>query len=46
LKTNRFFVPLLICVIVFLAGVCAYQQRIIAEQSFEIRWLMANPARK
>jgi hypothetical protein len=45
-KQNRFLVPLLLAVIVLLSGVCVWQQRIIAQQSFEIRWLLANPARK
>ncbi len=46
MKQSRFLVPLLLFVIVILTGVCIYQQRLIAQQSFEIRWLMANPARK
>ncbi len=42
MKTNRLFVPFLLLAIVALTGICFYQQRIIAQQSFEIRWLMAN----
>ena len=42
MKTNRLFVPFLLLTIVVLAGLCYYQQRIIAQQSFEIRWLMVN----
>lgn len=42
MKTNRLFVPILLLTIVALSGLCYYQQRIIAQQSFEIRWLMAN----
>ncbi|MBI1750060.1 MAG: hypothetical protein HY234_02020 [Acidobacteria bacterium] len=42
MKTNKLFVPFLLFTIVALAGLCFYQQRIIAQQSFEIRWLMAN----
>jgi hypothetical protein len=36
----------LLCAIVVLSGILVYQQRLIAQQSFEIRWLLANPARK
>ena len=42
MKTNKLFVPILLLTIVALSGLCFYQQRIIAQQSFEIRWLMAN----
>jgi hypothetical protein len=43
---SRALVPFLLAVIVLLTGVCIWQQRIIQQQSFEIRWLLANPARK
>jgi hypothetical protein len=43
---SRLLVPFLLVAIVFLTGVCIWQQRIIQQQSFEIRWLLANPARK
>lgn len=46
MKNSRFLVPFLLCVIVLLSGIVVYQNHIIAQQSFEIRWLMANPARK
>ena len=41
-QSNRLFIPFLVLTIVALAGICFYQQRIIAQQSFEIRWLMTN----
>jgi hypothetical protein len=41
-KTNKVFIPILLLTIVVLTGLCYYQQRIIAQQSFEIRWLMSN----
>jgi hypothetical protein len=43
---SRLLVPFLLAVILLLTGVCIWQQRIIQQQSFEIRWLLANPARK
>jgi hypothetical protein len=46
LRANRFTVPVLLAVIAVLSAVIVYQNRIIAQQSFEIRWLMANPNRK
>ena len=42
MKSNKLFIPFLVLTIVALTGICFYQQRIIAQQSFEIRWLMAN----
>lgn len=42
MKTSKLYVPFLLLTIVVLTGICFYQQRIIAQQSFEIRWLMAN----
>ncbi len=42
MKSHKLFVPFLLLAIVALSGLCIYQQRIIAQQSFEIRWLLAN----
>lgn len=42
MKTNRFLVLLLLVVVVFLTGVTLYQNHVIAKQSFEIHWLLAN----
>ena len=42
LKTNRFLVLFLLVAVVLLTGINVYQNRVIAKQSFEIRWLMAN----
>ncbi len=42
MKSHKLFVAILLLAIVALSGLCYYQQRIIAQQSFEIRWLMAN----
>ena len=42
MKTTKLFVPFLLLTIAALSGLCAYQQRVIAQQSFEIRWLLAN----
>jgi hypothetical protein len=42
LKTNRFLVLLLLVVVVFLTGVTLYQNHVIAKQSSELRWLLAN----
>lgn len=42
MKTNKLFVPFLLLTIMGLLGLCFYQQRIIAQQSFEIRWLLSN----
>ena len=42
LKTNRFLVLLLLVVVVFLTGVTLYQNRVIAKQSSELRWLLEN----
>ncbi len=42
MKTNRLLVPFLLVAVVFLGGVTLYQNRVIAKQSFEIRWLLAN----
>lgn len=42
MKTNKLFVPFLLLTIVALFALCYYQQRVIAQQSFEIRWLLAN----
>jgi len=44
-KFSKLFIQFLILTIVTLTGICFYQQRIIAQQSFEIRWLMANSRR-
>jgi len=44
LKTSRFLVPFLVLAIVVLTGINIYQNRVIAKQSFEIRWLLANCA--
>ncbi len=42
LKTNRFLVLLLLVLVVFLTGVTLYQNRVIAKQSSELRWLVEN----
>lgn len=42
MKPNKLFIPFLVLTIVALTGICFYQQGIIAQQSFEIRWLMTN----
>ena len=42
MKTNRFLVLFLLVAVVLLTGINVYQNRVIAKQSFEIRWLMAN----
>ncbi len=42
MKTTRLFMSFLLLTIVALTGLCYYQQRVIAQQSFEIRWLLAN----
>jgi len=42
LKTNRFLALLLLVVVVFLTGVTLYQNRVIAKQSSELRWLLEN----
>ncbi|HEV8384440.1 MAG TPA: hypothetical protein VGQ11_06170 [Candidatus Acidoferrales bacterium] len=42
MKATKLFVPFLLLTIVALSAICIYQQRIIAQQSFEIRWLLAN----
>lgn len=46
LKQSRMLVPFLLAVIVLLTGLCIWQNHIIQQQSFEIRWLLANPSRK
>ena len=40
--TNKLFIPFLLLTIAALSGLCYYQQRVISQQSFEIRWLLAN----
>ena len=42
MKTNRFALVFLLVAVVFLTGVTIYQNRVIAKQSFEIRWLLAH----
>ena len=42
MKPHKLFISFLLLTIVALTGLCYYQQRIIAQQSFEIRWLLAN----
>ena len=42
MKTNRFLALLLLAVVVFLTGVTLYQNRVIAKQSSELRWLLEN----
>ena len=42
MKSSKLFIPFLLVTIVALSALCVYQQRIIAQQSFEIRWLLAN----
>lgn len=42
MKSHRLFIPFLLLTIMTLTGICYYQQRVIAQQSFEIRWLLSN----
>ena len=42
MKSNRFLMLFLLAAVVFLSGVTIYQNRIIAKQSSEMRYLLEH----